>query len=100
MLFLDPSYTVSYLTPFEIAFSFVYLALASVIVGACIGLISALMFKNLRVLAGNSVHETAMVFIFGNLAYLGAEWFGLSGIISLLASGVVMAHYTYYSLSP
>lgn len=89
----------SYVSPFEIAFSFLYLAAMSVVVGSLIGLSSAFMLKHFRILAGNSIHETALIFCFGYLAYVLAEFFGLSGIISLLASGVCMAHYTYYNIS-
>ena len=41
-----------------------------------------------------------MIFCFGYLSYVVCEVAGYSGIISLLTSGVVMAHYTWYNLSP
>jgi NhaP-type Na+/H+ or K+/H+ antiporter len=41
-----------------------------------------------------------MIFCFGYLSYVISEVAENSGIISLLTAGVVMAHYTWYNLSP
>ena len=41
-----------------------------------------------------------MILLNGMLAYFIAEIFKQSGIISLLTCGIVMAHYTWFSLSP
>jgi NhaP-type Na+/H+ or K+/H+ antiporter len=41
-----------------------------------------------------------MIFCFAYIAYSLAELFHYSGIISLLTSGILMAHYTWYNLSP
>jgi NhaP-type Na+/H+ or K+/H+ antiporter len=46
------------------------------------------------------VKESLLIFSFGYLAYGTGEVFHQSGIISMLTSGVVMAHYAWYSLSP
>lgn len=40
-----------------------------------------------------------MVFCFGYLSYGIAEFIHCSGIIALLTSGIIMAHYTWYNLS-
>jgi len=91
ILFTSPEYEISYWTPLEISFSFVYLALMSLVVGTILGLLSSLMFKQFRIIAGNPIHETALLFLIGYLAYVLAEYLGLSGIISMLASGITMA---------
>jgi NhaP-type Na+/H+ or K+/H+ antiporter len=99
MRFSNPEYTVGYMTPFDVTFSFCWLALMSTLVGVVIGMSSAILLKKVRLMAGNSIHETALIFCFGNLAYVISELLGFSGIIALLASGIVMAHYTYYNIS-
>mmetsp|Transcript_14185 Transcript_14185/g.15855 ORF Transcript_14185/g.15855 Transcript_14185/m.15855 type:complete len:170 (-) Transcript_14185:136-645(-) len=54
----------------------------------------------MRFLTHSPVHETMMVFSFGYLGYMFSELFELSGIITLLTSGILMAHYAWYNLSP
>lgn len=58
------------------------------------------MFKKMRFLTVSSIKETLLVFSFGYMAYALAEVLSMSGIISLLTSGIVMAHYAWYNLSP
>ena len=41
-----------------------------------------------------------MIFSFGYIAYLISEMNHYSGIITLLVSGIVMSHYSWYNLSP
>lgn len=60
----------------------------------------ALLFKKLRFLTHSPVHETLLVFASGYLAYMTSELFELSGIITLLSSGISLAHYAWYNLSP
>ena len=78
---------------------FLYLGTASILIGLVYAAISALLMKNLRSLTRDAVVECAMIFCHGYLAYVTAELLTLSGIISLLTSGIGMAHYTWYSLS-
>jgi NhaP-type Na+/H+ or K+/H+ antiporter len=54
----------------------------------------------MRFLTVSSIKETLLIFSFGYLAYALGEIAGMSGIISLLTSGVIMAHYGWYNLSP
>jgi NhaP-type Na+/H+ or K+/H+ antiporter len=53
----------------------------------------------MRFVTVSAVKETLLIFCFGYLAYATGEAFSMSGIIALLTSGVVMAHYAWYSLS-
>ena len=47
----------------------------------------------------SAVLETAIVFFFGYMAYVSAEILELSGVISVLVCGILMAHYLFYNLS-
>ncbi|KAH7674200.1 solute carrier family 9 (sodium/hydrogen exchanger) member 8 protein [Dioscorea alata] len=68
--------------------------------GVGIGFISALLFKyagldieNLQTL------ECCLFVLFPYFSYMFAEGFGLSGIVSILFTGIVMKHYTFSNLS-
>jgi len=54
----------------------------------------------MRFLTHSPIHETLLVFAFGYLGYMISEIYELSGIITLLTSGILMAHYAWYNLSP
>jgi len=41
-----------------------------------------------------------MIFCFAYVSYVTAEIFHLSGIITLLTSGVMLANYAWFNLSP
>jgi NhaP-type Na+/H+ or K+/H+ antiporter len=87
-------------TIFKIGLEFVKLALSSVGCGLVASFACALFLKHMRFLTHSPVHETLFVFCFGYLGYMFSELFELSGIITLLTSGVLMAHYAWYNLSP
>ena len=83
-----------------IGLNFLYLGSSSIFIGFLFAALSALLLKWARSLTKSPVVECAMIFCFGYLAYVLAELFRLSGIIALLTSGIGMAHYTWYNLSP
>lgn len=87
-------------TPFTIASDFLQLAFNSLFIGLIFGLLSSYVLKQCRVFSKNPVQESMMIFCFGYLSYVISEVAENSGIISLLTAGVVMAHYTWYNLSP
>ena len=58
------------------------------------------MFKHFRFLTHCPIHETILVFGAGYVSYIVSELLEFSGIITLLSSGITMAHYTWYNLSP
>lgn len=87
-------------TPFAIVGSFLYLAIVSVLIGLIVGLLSSIFFAQIRMISHSTIMECNMVFCFGYLSYSVSELFHLSGIISLLTCGILMAHYTWYNLSP
>jgi NhaP-type Na+/H+ or K+/H+ antiporter len=87
-------------TPFTITADFLQLAFNSLFIGLIFGLLSSYVLKTCRVFSKNPVQESMMIFCFGYLSYVISEVAENSGIISLLTAGVVMAHYTWYNLSP
>lgn len=89
-----------YSTPIEIAVSFILLALYSVLIGLATGIFSSVLFKKMRFLTHSAVTETCLLFIIALLTYFISEYAEQSGMISLLTSGITMAHYTWYNLSP
>ena len=86
-------------TPVAILKDFAVLGLNSLTIGLIFGLGSALVTKNYRSLAKKPIIETALCFCFAYLAYVVSEIVHASGIITLLVSGILMAHYTWYNLS-
>jgi len=87
-------------TPFKIIGEFLLLGVASLAIGIAFGLLGSYIFKRMRFLTVSAVKETLLIFCFGYLSYATGELAHMSGIISLLTSGVVMAHYAWYNLSP
>ncbi len=85
---------------FEILGDFLTLAFGSIVIGIIFGLIASLMLKNMRFLVVSAIKETLLIFCVGYMAYAIGELAHMSGIICLLTSGVVMARYSWYNLSP
>ncbi|XP_046759508.1 sodium/hydrogen exchanger 1 isoform X1 [Gallus gallus] len=76
--------------------SFFVVSLGGVFVGVIYGLIAAFTSRftsNIRVI------EPLFVFLYSYMAYLSAEIFHLSGIMALIASGVVMRPYVEANIS-
>lgn len=88
------------MTPFGIVGNFLLLGFGSVGIGIVYGLIASFFLKKMRFISVSSIKETLLIFCFGYLAYATGEFAHLSGIISLLTSGIIMAHYGWYNLSP
>ena len=83
-----------------IANDFIYLGFMSFLIGLFFALLCSYLLKRVRALTKTPVSECAMIFCFGYVAYITAELQHLSGIITLLTSGVVMAQYAWFNLSP
>ncbi|KAF7059439.1 hypothetical protein CFC21_066344 [Triticum aestivum] len=68
--------------------------------GVGVGLISALLFKYAE-LGVENLHnlESCLFVLFPYFSYMLAEGLGLSGIVSILFTGIVMKRYTFYNLS-
>lgn len=86
-------------TPFKIAGSFLNLFFLSFLVGAMVGMGSALFLKKLKFIKLNRVQETSVIIFFAFISYTLTEELGLSPIIALLFTGIFMSHYAFYNLS-
>lgn len=87
-------------TIFIIFIDFSKLASSSFLIGLFFGIISSIIFKHMRFLAHSAITETLLLLIIGLISYFVSQACNLSGIISLLTCGILMAHYTWYNLSP
>uniref|UniRef100_A0A0R0J927 Sodium/hydrogen exchanger n=1 Tax=Glycine max TaxID=3847 RepID=A0A0R0J927_SOYBN len=68
--------------------------------GVGVGFISALLFKYAGLDIDNLQNlESCLFVLFPYFSYMLAEGLGLSGIVSILFTGMVMKHYTYSNLS-
>lgn len=68
--------------------------------GVGVGFISALLFKYAGLDIDNLQNlECCLFVLFPYFSYMLAEGLGLSGIVSILFTGIVMKHYTYSNLS-
>ena len=91
---------VSVSTPLSIIGNFLTLGVGSIAIGIVCGLIASYFLKIMRFITVSSIKETLLIFCFGYIAYAIGELAHMSGIISLLTSGIIMAHYGWYNLSP
>ncbi len=73
--------------------------MVSVLIGLLTALLCSYLFKNCRFLVESEVTQVAFTYIFGILSYVVAEFFDMSGVITVLISGVTLAHYNYYNLT-
>uniref|UniRef100_A0A8C7H9J7 Sodium/hydrogen exchanger 8 n=1 Tax=Oncorhynchus kisutch TaxID=8019 RepID=A0A8C7H9J7_ONCKI len=78
---------------------FLKMFFGSAALGTLTGLISAIFLKHFDLRKTPSL-EFGMMIIFAYLPYGLAEGIKLSGIMSILFSGIVMSHYTHHNLSP
>ena len=83
-----------------ISLNFFMLGIVSTLIGCVFGLIQSYLMKKVRSLTRDPVAECAIIFAFGYISYVVAEMLHQSGIITLLFSGLTMAHYGWYNLSP
>lgn len=77
---------------------FLLIFIGSLVVGVIVSLLCALLLKYTQ-LYKYPVTESAIVLLYAYTAYLIAEGLELSGIVSILFSGITMAHYAWENLS-
>jgi hypothetical protein len=87
-------------SPLMIAGDFLFLGLVSVLIGTILALLSALLLKYCRFVSTSAISESMLIFCIAYMSYSTAEIFHFSGIITMLTCGIVMAHYSWYNLSP
>lgn len=71
----------------------------AILIGMAFGFLCTYLLKHMRSLS-KAPGGCVLIFCFGFLSYLAAEVQGQSGIIAILASGMVMANYAWFNLSP
>jgi NhaP-type Na+/H+ or K+/H+ antiporter len=54
----------------------------------------------MRFLVNSEITQVVITYLFGILSYVIAELFDMSGVITVLISGVMLAHYNFYNLTP
>lgn len=85
---------------FMITIRFVETFMGSLSAGVGVGFVSALLFKYAGLDIDNLQNlESCLFVLFPYFSYMLAEGLGLSGIVSILFTGVVMKRYTYPNLS-
>ena len=84
----------------EITVDFLALGFRSIGLGCIFAMLSSFLLKKMRSLTKSPVIECTMTFAFAYIAYVLAEIWHLSGIITLLVCSVMMANYTWYNMSP
>uniref|UniRef100_A0A8B9K2T1 Sodium/hydrogen exchanger n=1 Tax=Astyanax mexicanus TaxID=7994 RepID=A0A8B9K2T1_ASTMX len=93
---IQHSFTVTLVDVFLGVLCFFVVALGGVLVGAVYGLLAAI---TSRFTSHTRVIEPLFVFLYSYMAYLSAEVFHLSGIMALIACGVVMRPYVEANIS-
>ena len=85
-------------SPTEPLILFLYLFFGSILIGVCFSPISALFFKFLT-LRKHSALEFSLFMLLSFIPFFICEATGLSGVLAVFFSGMVMGHYTWYNLS-
>jgi NhaP-type Na+/H+ or K+/H+ antiporter len=71
-----------------------------VLIGWVVGFALTYAMKRCRFLSHSAIPETFLIICVAWLTYYSSELLGQSGITSLVSCALVMAHYTWYNLSP
>lgn len=79
-------------------FRFIYIFVGSPIVGAVVAASTALLLKHTTLYRSPSL-EFSFYLLMSYLPYPLCDGLGMSGILGILASSVVLAHYAHYNLS-
>nr|ABV00895.1 Na+/H+ antiporter [Trifolium repens] len=79
--------------------NFLYLFIASTLLGVLTGLLSAYVIKKLYIGRHSTDREVALMMLMAYLSYMLAELFYLSGILTVFFCGIVMSHYTWHNVT-
>ena len=82
-----------------ISINFLTLALTSLTIGITIGLLASLTLKHLPHFNAHPVKEATLIGVSAYVAYIVAEYFAYSGIITLFSCGFTLSHYAYHNVS-
>ncbi|KAK9238943.1 Sodium/hydrogen exchanger family-domain-containing protein [Lipomyces kononenkoae] len=70
----------------------------SLLIGAIVGVMTALVLKHSRIRLFPSI-ETCLILLFAYASYFFSNGCHMSGIVSLLFCGITLKHYAYYNMS-
>ncbi|BFG37019.1 hypothetical protein CerSpe_232930 [Prunus speciosa] len=90
---------ISALTALKLLGTFLYLFFTSTALGIAAGLLSAYIIKTLYFGRHSTDRECALMMLMAYLSYMLAELMGLSGILTVFFSGIVMSHYTWHNVT-
>ncbi|XP_027936422.1 sodium/hydrogen exchanger 2-like [Vigna unguiculata] len=90
---IDPSIALHFLG------NFLYLFVASTMLGVLTGLLSAYIIKKLYIGRHSTDREVALMMLMAYLSYMLAELCYLSGILTVFFCGIVMSHYTWHNVT-
>ncbi|KAI4350025.1 hypothetical protein L6164_010553 [Bauhinia variegata] len=90
---LDPTIALHFLG------NFLYLFIASTLLGVLTGLLSAYIIKKLYIGRHSTDREVALMMLMAYLSYMLAELCYLSGILTVFFCGIVMSHYTWHNVT-
>eukprot|EP00891_Asterochloris_glomerata_P003501 jgi/Astpho2/3501/e_gw1.00056.5.1_t len=76
---------------------FLYVFVASLMVGVGFGLGTAILLKVLR--SHSAPQEVSLIGLLAYLSYLAGDWLGLSGIVALFCCAVTISHYALHNVS-
>ncbi|CAI8615517.1 unnamed protein product [Vicia faba] len=79
--------------------NFLYLFIASTVLGVLGGLLSAYVIKKLYIGRHSTDREVALMMLMAYLTYILAELWYLSGILTVFFCGIVMSHYTWHNVT-
>ena len=88
-------------TPLVILGDFCKLFSTSILIGLIFGFAASYITKRFRFIATQSaIGESFLLICFGLFSYFLSEVLELSGIVSLLTTALILAHYAWHNLSP
>ena len=61
--------------------------------------LSLLITRNFRLLGSQPHHEVALLFLLAYLGYILSMMIGASGVLAILTTAIMMAHYSWYNIS-
>ncbi|NP_001265892.1 Sodium/hydrogen exchanger 2-like [Cicer arietinum] len=79
--------------------NFLYLFVASTLLGVLTGLLSAYVIKKLYIGRHSTDREVALMMLMAYLSYMLAELSYLSGILTVFFCGIVTSHYTWHNVT-
>ncbi|KAJ4849696.1 Sodium/hydrogen exchanger 2 [Turnera subulata] len=79
--------------------NFLYLFIASTLLGVASGLLSAYIIKKLYFGRHSTDREVALMMLMAYLSYMLAELLDLSSILTVFFCGIVMSHYTWHNVT-